>query len=321
MNDSMRLECIKGYQWPPELLHHTRVLDSFAGVIHTIALLKTISHYNKSEDIIVTLVSKEYLHVGKLWLSMIKRLNQKQYIVIAADAETAAFLNEMQVPNCCVSLQGLPEDKEGFVSPTGFTEKGLAISALKFPFVRFILEQGFHVLLLDIDALLLQPVSTEHFTGVDIAFQRIVYFPPQIAEVWGFAACGGCFWFRSSPNALNFINKAIDIQRLTYDDQIALNIALWESNITWTGSETDEYIPFNKDRDERMLFFGSQGHKFFNGTAENPCIKVRALSPATFWRNDLLPFDSSQVVVFHPNSPKTEAGKLDVFRKYGFETD
>ncbi len=317
--DDMRLACIRGYEWPAELISLTEVLDTLAGVLDINTLRKLIDTYSKSEDIVVTLVTKEYLGVAKLWLSMLSLVEVKQYIVIAGDVETGLFLDSMNVPNCKVILKNHDDKKNKFTSPTGFTEKGLAISVLKFPFVKLLVELGYNVLLIDIDALLLMKPSAEYFENADVAFQRIVYFPPQIAEIWGFAACGGCFWFRANKKAIGFINKVIDIQRITYDDQIALNVALWESNIQWDISGGNEqYISFNNEIEDTKSYFKDQSAKTFDGIIEAQGMNIRALSPALFWRNDIVPLDLSKVVIFHPNSPKTEAGKLEVFKKYGF---
>lgn len=318
MDIYMREACTSGYEWPLQLKHFTEVFDSFDQYIDTSTLLKIVMRFTKQEDIIVSLVTKEYLGVCKLWISTLVKTGITQYIIIAGDNESAVFLDSLNIPNCKIELQTL-SDKEGFVSPTGFNEKGLAISSFKLLFVKRLIGMGFNVILSDIDALFLKRPTEDHFNKADVSFQRIVYFPVRIAEAWSFAACGGFFRFQSTDNARLFIDDVINIMRITYDDQIALNVALWESGARWYNNENNAFCNFNHTLQDRITYFKENAAYTVNGVSQVPLLKLRALSPEVFWRNDLIPFDLSKVVVFHPNSPKSESGKLEVFKKYGFD--
>jgi hypothetical protein len=309
MESSMRTSCISGYEWPDDLLYCTELLDSIEGKIDLAALLNIVDAYDKSKEIIITLLSKEYLEIGKLWISLLNNIDVEQYIVIAADTETGLFLDAANVPNCRVLIDHIVQADTGFKSSTGFTAKGLAITAIKYPLVKLLLELGYHVLLMDIDALLLRKPSKKHFEGADIAFQRIIYFPRFIVRVWGFAACSGFVWFRSNQQTIQLIQNAIQIQKEVYSDQIALNVALWESNVLW--EQKDDIMI---DPENQLSAFQSNDKKTIDGFGSSPAIRIRALPSKLFWRNDVVPFDPSLVILFHPNSLKDEQDKLRIFK-------
>lgn len=316
MQDKVKLACIEGYEWQKEFSHCTDILYSLDDKIDLNAFLKTISSYDIKENIIVSLLSKEYLSVGKLWLEMISRIGIKQYIIIAADNETEFFLNSLGVPNCRVTLKESDSQNNNFKSRTGFTMKGLAVTILKFPFVKKILQLGYNVLLMDIDALLLKTLPEEYFLNVDVAFQRIIYFPKPIAKVWGFAACSGFVWFRSNESTLSLIDNTIEMQQKVYCDQIALNLALWESDLNWMQADYNEPELADNEMSHRINIFKSQASQNIDGYGMKFKIKTRALAPTLFWRNDFVDFDFSKTILFHPNSPKEENGKLQVFKNY-----
>lgn len=312
----MKYDCIRGYEWPGENHDGSGILNIFRDQLNIEAYSRLITKYNKSDDIIITFLSKEYLELGKLWLSALKRIGLNQYIIIAVDKETGLFLDSLKVPNYKIIVNGHSVAGEKFISRTGFTAKGLEITALKYPFVKLSLDLGFNVLLMDIDALLLRTIPPEYFSNTDIAFQRVVYFPERIAKEWGFAACSGFVWFRRNNKTIDFICRIMELQYQTYDDQIVLNLGLWEEDITWLCKE--HIFPARNDDDltQRLKFFKQNDDKVFDGHAQNSKLTIRALPPTLFWRNNVIPFRSSEVILFHPNSPKDELEKLRVFREY-----
>lgn len=316
MNETMRLSCIDGYEWPEELLYCTDVLNSLDGKIDFEIFYKKLNSYNRSEDIIITFLSKEYLGIGKIWLRMIERINTKQFIVISTDSETALFLDLASVPHCKVNLNLPLIENKTFKSRIGFTEKGLAITALKYPIVKLLIKEGFNVLLVDIDALLLKKPPKEYFLNVDIAFQRILYHPKPVAMVWGFAACSGFVWFRSNEATFNLIENALKLQLNVYCDQIALNVALWECEMNWFQPDYNAPELSDDEFKHRINIFKIHASDNIDGIGIKLKIKARALPPKLFWRNNFVDFDSAKAILFHPNSPKEESGKLQALSKY-----
>lgn len=292
--------CYIGYEWSQEFSGHK-------GKIDVKMFTNIIKSYNKSSAVIVTLVSKEYLNVAKLWLIHFNKLKIKQLIVVSTDIETSLYLDSLKIPNCLIVPNEISGDITKYKSRTGFTSKGLAITTLKFPIVKLILKLGYDALLIDIDAIILKPIPKKYFADIDIAFQRVVYFPETIAKVWSFTACSGFVFFRSSNNAINLVNSAIKIQKKTYDDQIALNVALWKSNVKWLKAQS---VSNNLESKEREKYFTFNSNKTIYGIGVKTGIRLKALPPAMFWRNDIVPLEISKVILFHPNSEKIEVEKL-----------
>ena len=303
MRDKVVQACYTGYEWSDKFLTLNRNIDLKK-------FEKIIKCYNNSSAVIVTFLSKEYLNVGKLWLKHFNKLKIKQLIIIAADIETSVYLDSVHVPNFLVEANEVYQSKSNFKSRTGFTNKGLAITNLKFPIVKHILKLGYDALLIDIDAIMLKPIPKKYFADVDVAFQRVVYFPDAIAKVWSFTACSGFVFFRSTKSVKALLNSAIRIQKKSYDDQIALNVALWKTNIKW------QIIPQTLGLMERKKYFNDISNKNINGIGVKTGIKIKALSPKTFWRNDIVPFEISKAILFHPNSLKNSTDKIKLFRKH-----
>jgi hypothetical protein len=313
--ESMRTASISGYEWSKEVLHLTTVLSESENM-YFMKLRSIINSYDRNENVIVTILSKEYLNVGKIWLSTLVRLNIKQYIVIAADIETADYLDSIKIPNCRITNTETITVDANYRSRTGFTTKGLSVTVLKYPTVKSILELGYNVILMDIDSLLLKIPSSDFFENTDIAFQRVLDFPDPIAEDWGFAACSGFVWFRSTKNVIALIDNSINVQQTAYSDQIALNVSLWESGITWNINSKSFKSVKSRDRQNRINFLKDNYTLNIDGVGINPFIKVRALSPKLFWRDNIFPPDFSNLILFHPISPKVAEEKVKVFMEH-----
>jgi hypothetical protein len=316
MDLDISLQCIKGYEWPKEFLLDDDFFNSAIKKIDQAEFKRVTKSFSKSIPVILTFLSKEYLSVGKIWMSMLKQNGIKQYLIIAADEESKKYLDSINQPSCRVLISESNKLGNEYKSRTGFTEKGLRITSLKFPLVKELLELSFNVLLMDIDALLLAPLPFEYFSNIDIAFQRILFLPEPIANVWGFAACSGFVWCQSNHQTKTVINSAIAVQRKTYDDQIALNVALYESNISWLNLEQDYVVSAKMEFSEREKLFTSNGKNIIKGIGKETGIKVVALSPQKYWRNDCVPYELENVILFHPNSKKSDIDKLEVFKNY-----
>lgn len=319
MNLDIKTQCINGHEWPIELIDHTKPLYALKEMFDRGELLKMTKSFKTQIPIVITLLSKEYLNVGKIWLSQLNQSDITQYIIFTADKESKLYLDTLNVPNCSLWIKEVNQNAKPYLSKTGFSEKGLSITAFKFPLVKELLKLNFHVLLMDIDAILLSTPPFDFFSSFDLCFQRVFYFPRPIANVWGFAACSGFVWFKSTPKSISFINNAIEEQTKVYSDQIAMNIALWESNIRWFNpfsEKQQELLTFKED--ERISFFIYIHDKEIIGTSLENGLNVCALSTRAYWRNDFVPANMENVILFHPNSPKDEIGKLEIFKKFGF---
>lgn len=300
MKDKVVQKCYKGYEWSKDISDYEMSIDQKK-------LKEIIKSYNHKSAIVITLLSREYLNIGRLWLSHIKKLKIKQFVVIAVDIETSVYLDSLKIPNCLVEVAEAIEANKNYKSRTGFSSKGLAITNLKYPIVKLILKLGYNTLLIDIDAVLLKSIPKKYFADIDVAFQRVVYFPDPIAKVWSFTACSGFVFFRSSKSAIDLVNSAIKIQKKIYDDQIALNVALWKNNIEWLKVES---VTDNLEIDERKKHFTVNSTKTIYGIGIESRIRIKALPPNIFWRNEIVSLEISKAILIHPNTEKTEIEKL-----------
>ncbi|MGC4035696.1 MAG: putative nucleotide-diphospho-sugar transferase [Chitinophagaceae bacterium] len=305
------------FKWTEETHSCTEVFNSLDGLLNFDELFKAIKRFKKNENIIITFLSKELLGTGSIWLSRIHRLGIKSYIVFAVDIETSTYLKKLNISNCSIRLKDFSQENTNYRSKTGFTKRGLSIIALKYPIVKLLLELNLNVILSDVDAIIIKPLPYEYFENYDIAFQRVLYLPKPLVQVWGFAACTGFVWFKSSDIIINIVKNCIEIQKEIYSDQVALNLALWEENPVWNAPYTVEFKNVKQEFNEIRSFFTNQSFRNIDGLSHVSEIKIMALSPDVFWRNSVVTLDWEKVIIFHPNSPKSDIEKLETFKKYG----
>jgi hypothetical protein len=317
MSEDILKICADNYKWPEDFNYSTQVEQYFEDIININDLVRIIRSYDPSKDIVVTFLSKEYLSIGKLWISYSRKVGITQYIIISADKETNEYLKTNHIPSISAKIGTTIYNYNHFKSLTNFNKKGLAITALKFPIIKFILKEGYRVILCDIDALILSYPESNNFIGSDISFQRVIYFPKKIAQKWGFTACSGFVRFLPSKKCIRLIDNAISIQKYTYSDQISLNIALYNDDVRWDSQiATLDCCDEICNRDLKHEFV-DKSLKIYSGISTLNKLTIKALSPVNFYRNEIVPYDPSNIVVFHPNSPKTQSGKLEVFSRYG----
>ncbi len=308
----VKLKSTEKYLWPDRLLNHLDDLQSGDKLYDIKELEIILNSFDKRNSVIVSFLTKEYIKVGKLWLSMIRKLEISQILIVAGDKETGEFLDRIDVPNLKICFS---DDSVGELNPTGFSDKGLKIGSLKFPVLRDIISYGFSAILTDIDALFIRSGWEVDIECFDVAFQRILTFPRPIAEQWGFAACGGFICYTSSEKSLLLLDRAMRLQQEVCDDQVVFNLALFEEEIAWTGSGSSDIF---LDKNLRKEAFGARAADNIDGVGNKSGIKVRALAPEVYWRHDFIPLDKTKVKIFHPNSPKTDMEKLEIFSSFGY---
>jgi hypothetical protein len=116
-------------------------------------------------------------------------------------------------------------------------------------------------------------------------------------------------------NTLRLLDNAIELQNEIYSDQVALNLALWKEGILWSGIDNRDEDGLYSDPQHKERVFHKNAEVIFDGIGENS-LRVRALSPQLYWRNKIVPFEMRKTIVFHPNSPHSEIGKIKRFREY-----
>jgi hypothetical protein len=238
--------------------------------------------------------------------------------MIAGDRFTSEMLDERDIPNVLVDIDESDFDPS-FVSTTGFSAKGLAVSALKFPVSRFLVASGYSVVMSDADAVWLQDPAP-YLRDTDVAFQRILYHPPAISVLWGFGACGGFISFRKGARTIAFLDRCIEEQRFYFCDQVAMNLALLEGNPDWHCEHADWVLPASgvqQDRGSREAAFAKCARFPITGELRHGGLHVLALPHDKFWRHALVPIPPRDLVVCHPNSPKDDLEKVNLLASMG----
>lgn len=310
------------YSWPDDLLDLALPLHDLASRIDLKHLSEVAAKVHRYREITFAIVSREYLRIGRNWVYAMRKIGLSNFFILAGDTDTASVFGRMGVPNVLAEIDESAFDPN-FISTTGFTTKGLAVSAFKFPVTEFLVKAGYHVVMSDADAIWLRDAHP-HVRGADIAFQRIVYHPPELTSLWGLAACGGFISARATGKAAAFISHCIHQQKTIFCDQISINLALLAHDPTWQCDLPGWSIPSPEiltDQSQREAFFAQAISRPIVGILARSRGIVLALAHDKFWRHPWVAMDREAMVVCHPNSPKNDREKIDLLRGLGLEID
>ena len=317
--DHIRASASQDFRWTPELEPVRRKWNDLVSVIDPQTLERQAARVQRDRTVCVTFISQEYLRVGLYWLGAIQRLQLSNVLVIAGDEATSAALTARGVACVRADLGAEPGDPS-YRNASGFTWKGFGLATVKLPVVRFLLAQGYDVVLSDVDALWLQD-PLPHCRGLaDIAFQRACYFPAALVQAWGLTVCSGFVYWRATPRTISFLDSCVNESRQVQDDQIALNLALVEADAVWPhlelGTDASAWHPGATPEDIRASF-ATMARRPLRGWTRRYGLDLLALPHHQFWRHSLVPATLSEMVVCHPNSPKDELGKIRIFNAMG----
>jgi hypothetical protein len=306
------------YTWPASLVSAARPLTDLGSIMDLDRLLSVAAAVSTDRELSFAIVSREYVHTGLNWIHAMQSLGLKNFLIISCDSFTSDMLDERGIPNVLAVIDESAFDPS-FVSTTGFSAKGLAVSAFKFPVAHFLVKAGYSVVLSDADAVWLRD-PMPYLRDADLAFQRIVYHPPAIATQWGFAACGGFISFRSGPRATAFLARCVDEQRSLFCDQVAINLALLEGDPDWRCEHPDWMLPARGVRyktSDLEVAFGKCVTSSITGELRQGQLKVLALPHDRFWRHGWVNRSMQEMVVCHPNSPKDDLEKVKLLGSLG----
>jgi hypothetical protein len=304
------------WPWDPGTEAARRPLVAFDTVVDVDRLARWAAICAPDRLIAVTFMSAEYSKVGSNWIAAMRRLGLRNYLVIAGDGEIQGLLEAWSVP-CIRAHLGHHVARPDYVNPAGFTLKGLAMTALKFPVVHTLLRQGFSVIMSDADAVWLsRPTAALLRADSDVACQRVVYFPKATVRRWGFAVCSGFTFFRGRRSVVEFVETCIDAHRRVQDDQVALNVALLAAGTRWARNLATDSVACGTQADV-MAAFLREARSTFLGTTASPKFTVQALPHHEFWRHDFVDADPADMIVCHPNAAKSEGDKLRRFEELG----
>jgi hypothetical protein len=320
LNAGIRAELQGRFAWPPALMPLTRPLRDLESVIDCGKIAALAAAIHNEMQLTFALVSKEYIHTGLNWASAMHKIGLRNFIIIAGDMFTAHEFDKRRIPNVLAEIDESDFDP-AFMSATGFSTKGLAVSAFKFPVAHFLLQSGYSVVLSDADAIWLRD-PTPYLQAADLAFQRIVYHPPSIASLWGFAACGGFLSFRSGRKTVSFMERCIAAQRLLFCDQLAVNLALLEGEPDWRCEDADWILPVRGVRHDRSSLeaaFAKCAKSPIRGELRQGGLQVLALPHDKFWRHACVSTPLPKTVICHPNSPKDDLEKIKILKAMGLQ--
>lgn len=301
------------YAWPDAFADFNGAQRNPTQLLDLQGLRETLDLLNTRETVYLSLLSCEYLHIGKLWIKYALEHQLASIVIIAADEETWDSLTALGIKTCRAFLPRSVLSGREYVSRTGFGTKALAVTALKFIATKEVLCRGLNTNFVDIDAILLRTPPPYTFQDIDIAFQRVLYLPEPTSRAWGFSACTGYVWLRSIPRVITFVNRVIELQEQIYDDQVAFNIALWELDVRWRDPGNHSGVDYLDIADRRDNFV-RQAAKLIYGYSETPSIRILALPATTYWRNADVELKLEDAIVYHPNTPKIECEKLAILK-------
>jgi hypothetical protein len=318
----IRAELLSRFPWTAEVRSVARPLHDLASVMDLTKLLNIAAAVNTRNELAFAIMSKEYIRTGLNWIYAMNRIGLSNFIILAGDQITADLLDERGVPNVLAVI-----DESGFdpvfVSTSGFPAKGGAVSAFKLPGARLLASAGYNVVLSDADAVWLRD-AMPFLRGADVSFQRIGYHPRAISGLWGFAACGGFIAFRGGTRTVAFLDRCIDENRLLLCDQVAINLALLDSQPEWRCEHPDWRVPgdgASHEISDREVAFAKFARYGITGELRRDGVRVLALPHDQFWRHEIVKTPVSDMVVCHPNSPKDDLGKTKIFDGMGIRFD
>jgi hypothetical protein len=314
----IRAELARGFTRPASLMPLTRPLQDLNAVMDLGKLEDVAAAVSNGKALGFTLVSKEYIQTGLNWAHAMRRLGLNNFFIVSGDNFTHEFLQERGFTSVLANIDETGFDVS-FVSHDGFSTKGLAMIALKFPVARFLVKSGYSVILSDADAVWLRD-PMPFMQDADIAFQRIDYHPAPIARLWGFAACTGFVFFRHGMKTMAFLDRCIEEHRSFHCDQVAMNVVLLQAEPDWH-CDHDDWIPpgsaVHHDRASLRAAFVSIMKSPITGVLRHNGLQVLALPHDKFWRHHWVINSLADMVICHPNSPKDDAEKMKILDAMG----
>lgn len=236
----------------------------------------------------VTFATGDFAPLLGNWLRHAKAAGVTHSLVIAMDAALAARLEQGGIP-------AIRHDFDGTL-PDLWYQRTLVFEWLALRGVDFIHS--------DIDAVWLRdprPFCRAE-PGFDLIFSQGINYPPEVWHAWGFVLCCGLFAVKASPATARFFAEVRGMTAQVGDDQIAVNILLHDSGLSWRTAGIESY-PLN-DR-HGQVFTAYRG--MLGGISERAGLRVGLLPHDLVPR---LPILGSEALVRHPVGPGSPIEKL-----------
>ena len=178
-----------------------------------------LNNNDNKNSIIIVFANNDYLPVLNNWMNAIKRLDIKNYLIIALDEKLHNELSERNIP--------------AIIRECNIKTENLWIHRIMV--IQEILEHGIHVLHSDADAVWFKnPLNGYiHNGNFDMIFSQGTIWPREIYHKWGFVLCCGLFYVKSNTATLKFFDELKIRVEIDKDDQISINKLLDDNLINW----------------------------------------------------------------------------------------
>jgi hypothetical protein len=254
--------------------------------------------------IVFSVVNADYLLLAKEWARRVLAACGREVVFACADGQSLEHLQSLGFS--CLDYSRVDHLRDSSYRSLVFPSKHAAFtSSLKFRAALSFVEAGHDCVYSDVDALWLRDPWLHLQETFDIAFQA-GSFPEAAKEQWGFAACAGFMAFRASNKVESFVAEVI--QLLDGSDQRALNQLMLDAcRVHWQRRPVDwEHCAIEGGWTSPIL-----------GKCSVRGLAFLALPHVYFQRHNVVRENLEQAVVCHPNAPKNQAEKIEIFRALG----
>jgi len=113
-----------------------------------------------------------------------------------------------------------------------------AMFALRWRYILHQLQQGYSIVLTDVDNIFNRYVPLTDFQTHDVIHAYETYYPLDVFEARGFVVCGGMTWFHANPRTIDFVQRVVNKCGKYCDDQIIVNqMILNDLQIQWDSTD------------------------------------------------------------------------------------
>jgi hypothetical protein len=269
--------------------------------------LKSLLKNWRSDLVIFTVLSQEYIKVGENWITALERLDINNYMILAVDEETYHFCLARKISSILIKPTIFLESNR-YTKSKIWNDKALFVVSLKLEIAIYILKLGFKALYSDADAIWLKnPLPYMRGINSTVIFQP-ASFPSEVKLKWGFTCCTGFIQFLPEPGVKSLLSKANSDFFEYSDDQVVFNQTLADCySISW-----EKQI----SKWEHTCIENG-----WNDPIHGKCIKsgltFTALPHSLFQRHNTTVDNVKHAIICHPNSPKEQEAKFEVFNKLG----
>jgi hypothetical protein len=236
----------------------------------------------------VTFATDDFAPLLANWLRHAKAAGVTDSLVIAMDEALAARLEQVGTPAIRHGFDGTPGDL--------WYQRTLIF--------EWLARRGVDFIHSDVDAVWLRDPRPfcRADPDFDLVFSQGTNYPPEVWHAWGFVLCCGLFAVKASPATARFFTEVRRMTAQVQDDQVAVNILLCDSGLSWRTGGAESYPLTNR---HGQVFTGYRG--MLEGVSESAALRVGLLPHDRVPR---LPILGAEALVRHPVGPGNPVEKL-----------